>query len=311
MAEEEQKSTALTRKQERLLDAAVAIRESEPADDEKAFLTRYLVQATLPHRSPNGNPPEWHRTNGNYTLSIQPGYASDPKTRERVCLGYPFGSIPRLLMFWITTEALRTGSKRLTLGNSLAEFMKGLGLNHRNGGMGSERSDRKRLRDQMERLFRARLSFEYDALEVRRWLDMQVAPKGELWWNINSPDQSVLWDSWIELGQEFYEAIISAPIPVDMRALRELKQSPLALDLYAWTTYKTHQVNQNRKSQRVSWRQIHDQIGTDYANPKDFRKKAKEALRRVSVVYPGLKMEEDNGCVIIHPGRTAVAARKS
>ncbi|MCC6933323.1 MAG: hypothetical protein IT292_08730 [Deltaproteobacteria bacterium] len=175
--------------------------------------------------------PQGHRTNGNYTLSIQPGYATDPKTKQRYCVGYPFGSIPRLLMFWITTEALRTGSKRLTLGNSLAEFMKALGLNHRNGGMGSERSDRRRLHDQMERLFRATISFECDSLEVRRWKDMQVAPKGELSWDLKRPNQSVLWDSWVELGEKFYEAIIASPVPVDMRALRELKNSPLALDL--------------------------------------------------------------------------------
>jgi hypothetical protein len=50
MAEEEQKSTKLTRKQDRLLQAAVAIRESEPTEEEQEFLTLYLTQATLPHR---------------------------------------------------------------------------------------------------------------------------------------------------------------------------------------------------------------------------------------------------------------------
>lgn len=55
MAEEEQKSTKLTRKQDRLLQAAVAIRKSEPTEEEQAFLTLYLTQATLPHRQPIGN----------------------------------------------------------------------------------------------------------------------------------------------------------------------------------------------------------------------------------------------------------------
>jgi hypothetical protein len=55
LAEEEQKSTKLTRKQERLLDAAVAIGESEPGEDEQGFLTPYLAQATRPHRQPVGD----------------------------------------------------------------------------------------------------------------------------------------------------------------------------------------------------------------------------------------------------------------
>jgi hypothetical protein len=33
-------------------------------------------------------------------------------------IGYPFGSIPRLLLFWITTEAVQTKVRRLELGKS-------------------------------------------------------------------------------------------------------------------------------------------------------------------------------------------------
>jgi len=295
----------ITPRQRRLIDAAVEIRQNEPKPEDKAFMTRYMVQATLPHRSPKGNPPTWTRVNGDYTLRIRPGYVTDPKTKEEKCVGYPFGSIPRLLMFWITTEALRQGGRKLSLGSSLSDFMRAVGLNPRNGG--GARSDARRLRDQMERLFRATIGFEYSTLGVRRWKDMQVAPEGELWWDVKHPAQAVLWDSWIELGEKFYEAIIAAPVPVDIRALRELKNSPLALDLYAWTAYKTFTISQKRKSQRISWHQIQAQLGTDYKDPKDFRHYAKEALRKVTTVYPGLKLEEFDGGIIIHPGRPAIA----
>jgi len=53
-----------------------------------------------------------------------------------------------------------------------------------------------------------------------------------LWWHPH-PDQAALWESWIQLGEKFYSAVIASPVPVDMRALRALKRSPLALDLYA------------------------------------------------------------------------------
>src|ERR1700722_12108599 len=95
-------ATALTPHVLKLLDAAEAIR-SEPDAAEAAFMARQLVQCTLPHANP-GNVPIWARTNGNLTLGIQQGY--DLKSGNP--LGYPYGSIPRLLLFWITTEAVQT-----------------------------------------------------------------------------------------------------------------------------------------------------------------------------------------------------------
>lgn len=290
----------------RLIDTGEKIAEEEPSAQDKAFTTRYLVQATLPHRNPKENPPFWYRINGNYTLTIQPGTRTNPKTGKPEILAYPFGSIPRLLMFWLTTEALRTGNRKLVLGSSLADFMTQLGLNPDNGGPGSKRSDRRRLHDQMERLFGAKISFEYVDERQRSWLNMEVAPAGRLWWDLKNPGQFTLYESWIELGEKFFTAITSAPIPVDLRALRELKNSPLALDLYTWCTYKTFLVNQKRKPQRVGWRQLQEQFGSDYRDPKDFKRFAKYALRKISIVYPGLHIDEVDGGLIIHPGATAI-----
>ena len=143
--------------------------------------------------------------------------------------------------------------------------MREIGLNPDTGG--GKRGDAKRLRDQMNRLFRATISFEYQvkdaSLEGKGWVDMQVAPKGELWWDLKNPSQATLWESWIELGEDFYNALITAPIPVDMRALRGLKNSSLALDLYTWATYKTYVTSLRRaavcrleKSHGWIWRRV-------------------------------------------------------
>ena len=230
---------------DRIVDASVAINaDPETAAQDKAFLTRQLVQVTLPHSSP-GNVPIWERTNGNLTLSIRPGWNHQKKQP----LGLPFGSIPRLLLFWMTTEALRSESRRIQLGDNLANFVRDIGLNPSNGG--GKRSDSLRLKEQMERLFRATISLEINhgnqSSGGMKWLDTQIAPKGELWWDFTSPEQADLFGSWIELGEEFYDAIITSPVPLDKRALNALKQSPLALDLYAWATYKTFILSQNSK----------------------------------------------------------------
>lgn len=293
---------APTLHQQKIIEAADVIR-AEPEAAELAFIARQLVQATLPHSNPAGNPPEWYRTNGNFSLSIRPGYATDPKTGQRYCIGYPYGTIPRLLLFWLNTEVVRTKSLHIELGRSLSAFMRELGLDPSRGG---KRSDAHRLRDQMERLFRAQISFDETNEHGQRWLDMQIAPSGEFWWDVKSPDQGVLWNSWIEVGEKFYQAIIASPVPVDIRALRALRKSPLALDLYAWAVHRTYSVTKKGTPQRLTWKQLQGQFGGDYTDAKNFKRKAKEALRKVSAVYPGLMFEEIDGGLVLKPGRPAI-----
>lgn len=291
---------SLTKHHVKLLEAAVAIR-LDPDKTDAAYLARQLVQATLPHKDP-GNIPAWSRSNGNLSLGIQPGF--DHKTNQSI--GYPYGTIPRLLLFWITTEALRTNNPRLALGNSLASFMRELGLDPSRGG---KRSDAKRLREQMERLFRARISFNYSDEKSKRWLDMQVAPKGMLWWDDKQPEQPTLWDSWIQLSEDFFQAIITAPVPVDMRALKALKRSPLALDLYAWATYSAFQTQKTGQTRSVSWDLLHKQFGTDYTEIRNFQTKAWSTLRKIQTVYPDLGIERERGGVRVLPCNPAITTK--
>lgn len=275
-----------------MLSAAVEIKMNPGTpENEKAFLARQLVQVTLPHSNP-GNVPIWKRKNGNLTLSIRPGW----NHKKDKPIGYPYGTIPRLLLFWLTTETLRTNSRRLELGNSLSAFMRDLGLDP---GRGGPRSDVCRLRDQMERLFRATISFDYrqdtGRVQGNSWLDMQVAPKGKLWWDANLPEHPTLWGSWVELGEDFHDALVSAPVPIDMRALQALKNSALALDIYAWATWRSFTTAKSGKTQFIPWRGFMQQLGADYTNLYDFQKKVKATLRKVQAVYAGFMIEYVDG----------------
>jgi Plasmid encoded RepA protein len=287
----------LTRAQNKLLDASVVIFGEPATTKDAAFIARELVQASLPHKSP-GNVPVWTRTNGNLTLIIQQGH-----DRTGRPYGYPYGTVPRLLLFWATTEALRMKSRRLELGDNLNGFMVELGLNPATGG--GKRGDAKRLRDQMERLFRARFSFEKSQTDQthngKAWLNMDVVSKGEFWWSVKDPQQATLWGSWIELGEDFFQCVTAAPVPVDIRALRALKRSPLALDLYSWLTYEAFRAHQSRKARYETWAQLHAHLGGEYSHLNDFRRKAKAALRKIKVVYPGLKLGKKQGGIEILP----------
>jgi hypothetical protein len=291
----------------RLIDTAVEIMgDPTPIDRDRAYMARQLVQATLPHSDP-GKVEAWQRTNGNLTLVIRPGWDSE----KQCSIGYPYGTVPRLLLFWLITEALRTHSRLIYPGDTAAEFMRELGMNPGNGGAGAKRSDAHRLREQMLRLFRAIISFEIKDTEAgsTEWLDMQVAPYGKTWWDFREPTQGALFESVIELGEKFYEAIISAPVPVDMRALRALKRSPLALDLYAWAAYRAFTVTKAGKPAFILWTALAAQIGGDYGRLDNFVAAAKAALRKVQTVYPALRLGDAEEGFIVKPSRAAVPSR--
>ena len=137
----------VTRATAKFVEGIIALREADPETLERAYMARHLVQCTLPHSNP-GNVKVWSRRNGNLTLSIVPGM--NGRTGES--FGYPYGTLPRLLLFWMVREATVTRSRRLYLGQSLAQFMREVGLNPDNGT--GKRSDARRLRQAMSSLFR-------------------------------------------------------------------------------------------------------------------------------------------------------------
>jgi hypothetical protein len=296
----------ISRQKMKIISVAEDIR-LDPDRAESAFMARQLVQATLPHKNP-GDIQAWSRTNGNLSLTIRPGW--DAKKNKSI--GYPYGTIPRLLLFWITTEAIRTKSRRLELGDSLSGFLGKVGLSYSTGG--GKRGDIKRLQNQMERLLRANISLDVFKKEGeedgKRWVDMQVAPEGELWWNFKNPGQSSIFNSWIELSEKFYEALTFAPVPVDVRALKALKRSPLALDFYAWSTYTTYQAQKNGKERSISWEWLHKQFGAEYGKTEEFARNAWKALLKVKAVYPELHIERVKGGISVLPSKPAIQAAK-
>ena len=125
---------------DKLLAEALAI-ETEAAKEAGAlgFMARLLIQATMPHKKTEKTTFHWQ--NGGFNLSIS----------AHSKIGLPYGAIPRLLLAWLTTEAVRTRERELILGDSMSDFMRQLGLVPTGGRWGSIT----RLKDQTKRLFMA------------------------------------------------------------------------------------------------------------------------------------------------------------
>lgn len=281
--------------------------QQQPDEVELAFLARQLVQVTLPHSDP-GNVPVWARRNGDLTLIMT---RADIDVNGEL-VGYPYGSLPRLLLYWINSEAVRTKSRHLELGRNLSCFMAELGLNPRNGR--GERSDAKRLQGQMQRLFSASIRFRRTSEaangDIReRTRVVPIIEESELWWNPKHVRQGYLWDSWLELSESFYKTITAIPVPLNMRALKALKRSPLALDLFAWLSYKSWNVTRLKTPQAVSWELLHAQLGADYAELRNFKVKASLAIRKIVNLQPEFRIALSGAAVQIRPCANIIDAK--
>ena len=224
------------------------------AEADLGFMARMLVLCSLPRTNP-GNRLQYKRVNGPYSLIM----TAVGQTK------LPFGNLPRLLLAWLCTEAVRTQNRELVLGKSLSDFMRTLGMEPVGG-------VRTRLRNQMRRLFSAHVSLVYEDKRDMVIAGSQVADRAELWWNERKPDERVLLDSKIYLGEAFFNEIIRHPVPLDLNTLTALKRCSLGLDLYLWTAYRTFALT---RPLRLTWRHLYRQFGVEPDRASDKKNRFK------------------------------------
>jgi len=256
------------------------------------YMARALVQATLPHRKVAGN--EFKRVNGAFKLTI----LSDSET------GLPYGSVPRLLLAWISTEAVRTKKRHLVLGRTLSAFMAELDLIPTGGRWGTIT----RLKDQMRRLFSSHISCAYTGNENWSIKNITIVNSADLWWSPKIPNQASIFDSTITLNECFFEEIINNPVPVDLRALKALKRSPLAIDIYCWITYR---VSYLRMSTTIPWDVLQMQFGSNYLSneqgKRNFKRHFLKELHKVSCLHSALNVENGTNGLTIKPGKPHIS----
>ena len=265
------------------------------ADPDLGFMARLMALCSLPRANP-GRRLQYKRVNGPYTLIM----TAVGKT------GLPFGNLPRLLLAWVSTEAVRTQSRELFLGASLSEFMRKLDLAPVGGG---SRGERTRVHNQMKRLFNAHIQLAYEDRQVSASVNSPLASRTEFWWNPKQTHERALWESRIELGQKFFQEIVSHPVPLDMNILKALRRSPLGLDLYLWLTYRTFSL---QRPLRLSWKQLYRQFGVNPAMAGDkrtvdyFRTDCLRELTKIRVAWPDLNYSTGKGVLVLWPSKPAV-----
>ena len=168
-----------------------------------------------------------------------------------------------------------------------------------------------RFRNQMERLLGCAISARWSSetgTEVNRCgKNLLVADEFSLWWtpqSLTSVGEKV---SRVVLSESFYRQTVEAPVPLDLRAVRALKKSPLTLDLYAWATRRVSYLS---RPTLIPWHALRLSFGAGYADTPQgrsrFREKVIDALRRVTTVYPQLKADIEERGVLLRPSVTHI-----
>jgi hypothetical protein len=163
-----------------------------------------------------------------------------------------------------------------------------------------------RFRDQMQRLVGAaistRWSSEANGQNHSSGENLLVADRFHLWWTPQTLPNGSLAKSSVTLSVNFFEQIVAAPVPLDLRAVKALKKSPLALDLYAWATRRVSYLS---RPTLIPWESLRRSFGAGYADTPQgrscFRAKAVEAFRRIVMVYPELKIEDHENGLLLRP----------
>jgi len=266
------------------------------------YIAHFLAQATLPHTNPKSD--YFERGTGKLTLSI----TANPRC------GMPYGGLPRLLLAWMCTEAVRTRSPDLSMGRSQRQFLEKLDL-HTGGNYIA------RVRDQSLRLVRSLISIsgtDGGSLGVENIL---IAKRAFIFWNTRNTDQPSLWDSSLTLSNDFFESLIHAPVPIRMEALKALKKSPLAMDIYTWLVYRMFTLNKATEHggagfARVPWVGLMMQFGSNYADThqglRDFKKAFIKRLKEALLFYPeaACHIKIHDSYILLTPARLHIAPRK-
>ncbi|MGB3672912.1 MAG: replication protein RepA [Candidatus Nanopelagicales bacterium] len=289
-------------KQLELLKKAVEIEQTDAkAVGMVGYQARLWAQVSLPYRDP-GTIPEWVRRNGSLELVVNPGVIRRKDgTRERL---YPYGIVPRLLLTWMATETVRLGERELSLGPSLAAFMREIGFAQTGG------ARVRRLQEQVQRLASSSMVVTDGRANGMGGESFTFADSWNLWWTPKDGPNEMLWPSTITLSEKYYQSIKAAPIPIDLRALGALRAhggGGLPIDLYTWLA---HRMSYLRSSTLVPWNLLMVQFGSQYTRERDFKAELLKALAKVKLVYSTVKVTSTDDGLLLSPSPTPISARR-
>ena len=253
---------------------------------EPDYLPAFFCHVGLPRSNFDGV--SFERQSGTVSLQIEGGKTFDGKNWQQQPI--PYGAIPRLALIHITSEAVRTQSPIVDVGNSVYAFLEALGV-------GNNQAARRNARKQMIALgactMRLGRVVERDGKRFAQTVDGRPFNQFEAWID-DTEGQRALWPTSLTLSEPFFDAIIKSAVPLRHGALAQLSGSALALDIYSWLAHRLCRVK--RGGAEISWAALAEQFGQEYSDRKNFKRRFIAQLHNVLKAYPEARVE------IIHGG---------
>jgi len=254
-----------------------------------------LIQCSFPHADP-GESISFTRKNGWLELTLG---TTRPET------GLPYGVPARLLTIYAASEAVRTKSPEIFLGSSVHDFLRRLDVPITRGDRGSLRV----YANQLLKLIHCTLTIDENirdtstgrtGLHIRQAL---FAEEARLWWDDDTRD--VGQGSSLVLSSVLFHSILERSAPLSTSAIKQLRKSPMDLDVYAWLAHRLYHLS---KPSTVTWQQLSEQFGHGYAELRTFKRFFTESLKRVHAVYPEAKLKVGDVGVILLPSKPHLAS---
>ena len=285
-----------TAHQRRLFELA-----SSDADETILYQHSVLCQTCLPYRDPGDEMRLWSRRNGYVKLELQAGRAFDARIDDFVDVGLPYGPKPRLVLYHLNAEALRTQSPVLELEDNLTAFVK------RTLGLDPKGRNIRTVKDQLSRLAAADFRIGTSKDDRSTTLKGSIVEGFEIW-TPRDAKQRVLWPSTIQFSMRYFESLMKHAVPLNETAVARLSHNAMALDVYTWMAQRLHRIEEG-KTVLVPWASLWEQFGHGYERLRDFRRVFLRTLRQVKVVYPESKFDLTPGGMTLRNSRSPIAKR--
>ena len=281
--------------------APMVVQQPAPATEGISFQYVPLIQCSFPHADP-GEITSFTRRNGWLELTLG---TTRPET------GLPYGVPARLLTIYCASEAMRTRSPEIYLGKSVQDFLRLLEIPITRGARGSLSV----YASQLLRLIHSTLTIDEDIQDLngRTGLHIRQAlfvDEARLWWDeprqgSNGSSQKIIGSgSSLVLSKVLFDSILERSAPLATAAIKQLRKSPMDLDVYAWLVHRLFNLS---KPSMVTWTQLSGQFGHSYGEQRMFRRFFSDSLKRVLAVYPEAKLNVTANGVLLLPSKPHVA----
>ena len=283
------------------LDREIVEAASAYMSDEDAgigFLYSGWCQAALPHkRLPDHL--GWQMEGERVTLIIEPGMRPGPDGGDPIPVGVPFGSRARLILLYLQSEALRTGSREVVLGHTLREWLKKIGIN--SGG-----KDTRGVREQAKRISLCRLTFHVRSGDRIGLLNQSIVDAAMF---VSSRDgaQESLFCEVARLSDGFFKQLQKHPVPLEDAAIHAIANNSQAIDIYCWLAYRLHALSNPRP---VTWVALKAQFGRSVARMDNFKRLFQPNLQLALAVYPDARVDVSDAGLVLHASRPPVSPRQ-